>query len=88
MKRVIAYIDGYNLYYGLRSKNWKWAYWLNLQALMMSFLLNEEILEKTKYFTSIVKEPPDKRIRQAVFLEALQTLKNLKSFMGIFFQIQ
>jgi hypothetical protein len=31
---VIAYIDGFNLYHGLREKGWKWAYWLNLQALM------------------------------------------------------
>jgi hypothetical protein len=25
-ERIIAYIDGYNLYHGLREKGWKWAY--------------------------------------------------------------
>ena len=38
VKNVIAYIDGFNLYYGLRAKGWKWAYWLNMQALMRLFL--------------------------------------------------
>ena len=33
MERVIAYIDGYNLYYGLRDKRWKWFYWLDIQAM-------------------------------------------------------
>ena len=33
MNRVIAYIDGYNLYHGLREQNWKRFYWLNLQRL-------------------------------------------------------
>ena len=33
VRRVIAYIDGYNLYYGLRTKRWKWFYWLNVQSM-------------------------------------------------------
>ena len=84
MQLVIAYIDGYNLYHGLRDKNWKWAYWLNIQALMERFLHNQETLVKTKYFTSVVKDPPDKRARQAVFLEALQTLPNFEIYYGHF----
>jgi hypothetical protein len=35
--RTIAYIDGFNLYYGLRSKGWKRYYWLNLQMLAQNF---------------------------------------------------
>jgi len=38
MDRVIAYIDGYNLYYGLREQGWKRYYWLNLQKLAGQFL--------------------------------------------------
>ena len=34
MNRVIAYVDGFNLYYGLRSKEWKQFYWLNIQDLL------------------------------------------------------
>ena len=33
MPRVIAYVDGYNLYHGLKAKNWQRFYWLNIPAL-------------------------------------------------------
>jgi len=33
MDRVITYIDGFNLYFGLKSKDWQRYYWLNLQLL-------------------------------------------------------
>ncbi|RPH91946.1 MAG: NYN domain-containing protein [Calditrichaeota bacterium] len=37
-QRVIAYIDGFNLYFGLKSKGWKRYYWLNLQKLVENLL--------------------------------------------------
>ncbi len=84
MNRVIAYIDGYNLYYGLRDNGWKRFYWLNLQHLAGQFLNSNETLLETKYFTTIVKHPDDKRRRQQVYLEALQTLRNFSIFYGHF----
>ena len=84
MNRVIAYIDGYNLYYGLRDNGWKRFYWLNLQRLAEQFLNTNETLLETKYFTTIVKHPDDKRRRQQVYLEALQTLQNFSIFYGHF----
>ena len=84
MDNVIAYIDGYNLYFGLREKGWKRFYWLNLKRLAEQFLKPNQILLETKYFTTIVKRPDDKRRRQQVFLEALQTLSNLSIFYGHF----
>ena len=84
MERVITYIDGYNLYYGLRDQGWKRFYWLNLQKLAGQFLGMGEVLLETKYFTTIVKYPDDKRRRQQVFLEALQTIPNLSMFYGHF----
>lgn len=84
MDNVIAYIDGYNLYFGLREKGWKRFYWLNLQRLAELFLKPNQTLIETKYFTTIVKRPDDKRRRQQVFLEALQTLPNLSIFYGHF----
>ena len=47
MKRVIVYIDGFNLYYGLRSKGWKWLYWLNVQEMARRLLQPEQTLVKT-----------------------------------------
>ena len=84
MDNVIAYIDGYNLYFGLREKGWKRFYWLNLRRLAELFLKPNQILIETKYFTTIVKRPDDKRRRQQVFLEALQTLPILSIFYGHF----
>ena len=84
VERVIAYIDGYNLYYGLRQKRWKWFYWLNIQAMVTYLLKPDQSLGTTKYFTTIVKQPEDKRKRQALFLEALQTLPNLQIYYGHF----
>jgi uncharacterized LabA/DUF88 family protein len=82
--RVIAYIDGYNLYYGLRSKGWKRYYWLNVQETIKGLLKPGQVLVATNYFTTIVKRPEDKRRRQAVFLEALQTLDDFQIYYGHF----
>lgn len=84
MLRVIAYVDGYNLYYGLRDKGWKRFYWLNIQATAASLLRPEQTLVGTKYFTTIVKRPLDKNRRQMVFLEALQTLRDFQIYYGHF----
>lgn len=44
MERVIAYVDGYNLYYSLRARGWKRFYWLNIKALAEQFDLDFGIL--------------------------------------------
>ena len=82
MQRVVAYVDGYNLYYGLRSKRWKWFYWLNIQAMVQNLLKRHQSLMHTKYFTTVVKQPPDKEKRQSLYLEALQTLNDFQILYG------
>jgi uncharacterized LabA/DUF88 family protein len=82
MERVVAYVDGFNLYYGLRDKRWKWFYWLNIQSMVQNLLKPNQALVSTKYFTTVIKRPPDKQKRQAVFLEALRTLSDFKIFYG------
>ncbi len=82
MQRVITYIDGFNLYYGLRSKGWQRFYWLNLQALSRNLLKPEQTLIMTKYFTTQVDGPPDKRKRQGIYLEALETLSDFSITYG------
>ena len=37
-KKVIVYVDGFNFYYGLKSKKWKMCYWLDLVSFFNSFL--------------------------------------------------
>jgi uncharacterized LabA/DUF88 family protein len=82
MQRVIVFIDGFNLYFGLKSKGWKRYYWLNLQQLAENLLKPDQILIRTKYFTSRVSLPPDKQKRQSIFIEALETLDNFYIYYG------
>ena len=83
--RVIAYVDGFNLYYGLKEKGWKHCYWLNLKSLIESLLLPGQILSRLKYFTAMVRPTPidpDKNRRQAVYLDALASLDGFEIIKG------
>lgn len=82
MERVIAYVDGFNLYFGLKSKGWYRYYWLNIQLLAQNLLKPNQILLLTKYFTARITSPPDKQRRQATYLEALETLKDFQILYG------
>lgn len=75
-------IDGFNLYFGLKSKKWQRYYWLNLRKLVLNLLKPNQKLILTKYFTARVSLPLDKQKRQATFIEALETLKDFKIFYG------
>lgn len=80
--RVVAYIDGFNLYFGLKSAGWKRFYWLNPQLLAQNLLKAGQELVFTKYFTSRVSYPPGKERRQSAFLEALETLNDFRIYYG------
>ncbi len=82
MKRVIAYIDGFNLYFGLRAKGWKHLYWINLYRLCERLSRHDQQIVIVKYFTARVSTPEDKRLRQNAFLEALETQKKVEIFLG------
>jgi len=71
--RVIAYIDGFNLYFGLREMGWRRYYWLDVHALAASLIPADTDLVATKYFTTRIASPPDKHKRQSDYLEALLT---------------
>lgn len=92
--RVIAYIDGFNLYHGLRDAGWRWGYWLDMTALARNLLKPGQTLAFTKYFTARIAGPKpadshskaqrltDKRQRQTAYLDALATLADFKMFEG------
>jgi len=82
MDKVIVYIDGFNLYFGLKDKGWKRYYWLNLQKLEQNILKSNQRLISVKYFTSRISVPPSKVKRQGTFIEALETLDNFEIFYG------
>ena len=82
-ERVIAYIDGFNLYFGLKEKDWHCYYWLDIQKLCRKLLLPQQHLVRVKYFTSRIKKAsPAKHKRQSIYIEALQTLPDVKMYYG------
>lgn len=93
-RKVNAYIDGFNLYFGLRDQGWKRYYWLNLRLLVSNLLQADQTLGHIKYFTARISSGDrttpqrlkaaleEKRRRQSAYLEALSTLKDLTIYEG------
>lgn len=71
VERVKAYVDGFNLYHGLREKHGRRYHWLDLQALVTSLLHRDQVLVGIDYFTARVRQQPDSEARQAAYLDAL-----------------
>ena len=80
--RAITYIDGYNLYFGMRDRGWKRYYWLDVARLSQSLLRTDQTLVHTKYFTSRIADPEAQRKRQAAYLDALGTISDLSIMYG------
>jgi len=74
MQRVISYVDGFNLYFGLRDSGLRRHLWLDLLKLSENLLKSGQVLVQVKYFTSHISGPHSKRRRQLAYLEALGTL--------------
>jgi uncharacterized LabA/DUF88 family protein len=85
MSKVITYIDGFNLYFGLRQKRWRKYYWLNLVRLSQELLKPGQQLQAVHYFTSRIRanghNATDMR-RQLTYLEALGTLSEVQLHFG------
>lgn len=82
MSNVVVYIDGFNLYHGMKSKYKRKFYWLNVQELAESFLRNNQTLWKVKYFTAMIGNNPQKEIRQKTYISAIKTLSKIDLFYG------
>jgi uncharacterized LabA/DUF88 family protein len=74
-ERVIAYIDGFNLYFGMREAGLDNCRWLNVSKLVSSLLKSHQELVEIKYFTSRVSNSPDKQKRQSTYIDALESTK-------------
>jgi len=85
MSRIIGYIDGYNLYIGLRDRNWRQFYWLDPHKLIESLAPRQGIVTSAKYFTARVKGPDDKRGRQTAFLDAINAISQSEVILGKFY---
>jgi uncharacterized LabA/DUF88 family protein len=72
-ERVVAYIDGFNLYFGMRDAGFDQCRWLNIYSLVSNLLKPNQTLVGVKYFTSRVSNNPDKQKRQSTYIDALES---------------
>jgi len=93
-QNAICYIDGFNLYYGLKEAGYRRYYWLDPVSLSRALLPHSHTLVAVKYFTAPVRggsgnDPPARadsrdasRRRQGKYFDALATLPDLLRFDG------
>jgi uncharacterized LabA/DUF88 family protein len=85
VQRVIAYVDGFSLYYGLKGKGWEKYFWLDVDALARQLARLTGSIIAVKYFTAMVRSPrrdPGKRQRQARYIAALRTSPSVRVIYG------
>lgn len=83
MNRVNAYIDGFNLYNGLRSSSGKRYLWLDLERLVTRLLKPGQELQHVRYLTASVRNDPPALQRQSQYLGALANQSSrLEIIMG------
>jgi uncharacterized LabA/DUF88 family protein len=70
--RVIIYVDGFNLFYGLKTAYGRQYHWLDLEQLARELLIPGQSLAAIKYFTARVRNDPLAEQRQDSYLQALQ----------------
>jgi uncharacterized LabA/DUF88 family protein len=70
--RVAVYVDGFNLYFGLRAKYARRYLWLDLQSLAESLLRRGQTLAVVRYFTARVRDDAEGEQRQSDYLDALR----------------
>ncbi|MEW9532293.1 NYN domain-containing protein [Microbispora sp. NPDC049125] len=71
--RVGVYVDGFNLYYGLRFLGGRRYLWLDLHALADRLLKPAQALTVVRYFTAPVRGEPRALARQQTYQAALQS---------------
>lgn len=83
--RLSFYIDGFNFYYGLKSKGWRRYYWLDVVKFCESFLKPDQTLEAVFYCTAVPKNR-GKKDRQDLFFSANRMNPKFKLVFGKFLE--
>ena len=87
-KRVIYYVDGFNLYHSLldavsKSKFRKKLKWLDIDKLFRYYLSKNEVLIEIKYFSAIFESNPSKALRHRKYIKILKH-KDIQVILGKF----
>jgi len=86
-ERVMAYVDGFNLYFGIRQAGWKRMYWLDVASLAADLLKPGQQLVGVRYFTARISGPPNKQRRQNAFLEATKAMGKCTMHFGQYLDV-
>lgn len=84
--RCWVYVDGFNLYHGLRKRQGCCCKWLDLLELGRR-LRPRDTIERIKFFTALVErrtDDPDQQRRQRLYWRALDTLGRVERIEGRF----
>ncbi len=72
-RRVIALIDGYNMYHGLDDTGRNHLKWLDLHKLMTNFLKSDQQLDGVFYFTAYADHRSKSSVdRHRIYIQALR----------------
>lgn len=83
-QKVIVYIDGFNFYFGLKSKKWKKYYWLDIVKFCSLFLKPHQELVEVNYFSAISSNNKAKQDRQDLFFTANKQNPKFNLHLGKF----
>lgn len=86
-ERVMVYVDGMNLFYGIVATGVPRFLWVDVKALSRSLLLPRQVLHGVKYYASRFSsdgEDVGMVRRQGIHMKALETLSDLELIEGKF----
>lgn len=82
-QRVIFYVDGFNFYFGLKTKKWRKYYWLDMVQFCSKFVRPHQELIEVNYF-SAVPTNSGKKDRQGKFFSANKVDSRFNLLLGKF----
>lgn len=71
MRKVIVYIDGFNLYHAIDDLKRPHLKWVDLRAVAESMLREGEVLKAVKYFSAFATWMPHRYARHRDYVDAL-----------------
>jgi uncharacterized LabA/DUF88 family protein len=83
MTRIIAYVDGFNLYHAIHDLKRPALKWLDLNALVLSLARSGETVTEVNYFSAYATWRPDAYQRHIEYVKALEHV-GVKCMMGHF----
>lgn len=84
MDNVAVYIDGFNLYHGLKSKHGRRFLWLDLEVVAQRLLRPGQQLVSVQYFTASIRNDPPAQARQNAYIGSLRAATNVDVVLGRF----